>query len=86
MVSDGASTRSADRVEFTGHTDAVADQFDRVHGLVHASVISEPFGISVIEAMAAGVPVIAADAGGQQRSSPMMSMGYSALSTTRSQR
>lgn len=54
MVSDGGSTRSVDRVEFTGHTDAVADQFDRIHGLVHASAISEPFGLVVIEAMAVG--------------------------------
>jgi len=32
--------------------------------LVHASVIPEPFGLVVVEAMAAGLPVIAADAGG----------------------
>jgi len=31
---------------------------------VHASTIPEPFGQVVIEAMAAGVPIIAADAGG----------------------
>lgn len=52
------------RVEFTGHTDNVAAQLDRADVLVHASVIPEPFGLVVAEAMAAGVPVIAADAGG----------------------
>jgi len=53
-----------DRVEFTGHIDDVAGQLDRADVLVHASVIPEPFGLVVVEAMAAGVPVIAADAGG----------------------
>jgi glycosyltransferase involved in cell wall biosynthesis len=32
--------------------------------LVHASTIPEPFGMVVIEGMAAGLPVVAADAGG----------------------
>jgi glycosyltransferase involved in cell wall biosynthesis len=32
--------------------------------LVHASIIPEPFGLSVAEGMASGLPVIAADAGG----------------------
>ncbi len=31
---------------------------------MHASTIPEPFGQVVVEAMAAGVPVVAADAGG----------------------
>ena len=53
-----------DRVEFTGFTDDVAGQLDRADVLVHASVIPEPFGLVVVEAMAAGLPVIAADAGG----------------------
>lgn len=54
----------ADRVEFTGHVDDVAAQLDRLHVLVHCSTIPEPFGQVVIEGMAAGLPVIAADAGG----------------------
>ncbi|MHB8185478.1 MAG: glycosyltransferase family 4 protein [Dermatophilaceae bacterium] len=53
-----------DRVEFTGHVDDVAAELDRADVLVHASVIPEPFGLVVVEAMAAGLPVIAADAGG----------------------
>jgi glycosyltransferase involved in cell wall biosynthesis len=32
--------------------------------LVHASTIPEPFGQVILEGMAAGVPVVAADAGG----------------------
>ena len=32
--------------------------------LVHASVVPEPFGQVVAQGMAAGVPVVAADAGG----------------------
>jgi glycosyltransferase involved in cell wall biosynthesis len=36
-------------------------QFD---ALVHASVIPEPFGQVVVEGMAAGLPVIATEAGG----------------------
>ena len=32
--------------------------------LVHSSVIPEPFGQVVLEGMAAGIPVIATDAGG----------------------
>ena len=53
-----------DRVEFTGFTDDVPGQLDRADVLVHASVIPEPFGLVVVEGMAAGLPVIAADAGG----------------------
>lgn len=54
----------ADRVEFTGFTTDVAAQLDRADVLVHASVIPEPFGLVVVEAMAAGIPVIAANVGG----------------------
>jgi glycosyltransferase involved in cell wall biosynthesis len=31
---------------------------------VHASIVPEPFGQVVVEAMAAGLPIVAADAGG----------------------
>jgi len=53
-----------DRVEFTGHVDDVAVELDRADVLVHASVIPEPFGLVVVEAMACGVAVVAAAAGG----------------------
>lgn len=54
----------ADRVEFTGFRDDVAGELARLDVLVHCSTIPEPFGQVVVEGMAAGVPVIAADAGG----------------------
>ena len=52
------------RVEFTGHVNDVAAQLDRADVLTHASVLAEPFGLVVVEAMAAGLPVIAANSGG----------------------
>jgi glycosyltransferase involved in cell wall biosynthesis len=54
----------ADRVEFRGHVDDVAAEYATLDVLVHASTIPEPFGQVVLEGMAAGLPVIAADAGG----------------------
>lgn len=54
----------ADRVTFTGFVDDVAGVLAGADIAVHASVIPEPHGQVVIEAMAAGVPVIAAAAGG----------------------
>jgi glycosyltransferase involved in cell wall biosynthesis len=53
-----------DRVDLCGFRDDVADELARVDALVHASVIPEPFGRVVVEGMAAGLPVIAAGAGG----------------------
>jgi glycosyltransferase involved in cell wall biosynthesis len=52
------------RVEFRGHRPDVWDELSRIDVLVHASVTPEPFGQVIIEGMAAGVPVIAAGAGG----------------------
>lgn len=54
----------ADRVEFAGFVEDAATKLGRFDVLVHCSVVAEPFGQVVIEGMAAGVPVIAADAGG----------------------
>lgn len=54
----------ADQVEFTGFVEDVASMYQRMDVLVHASTIPEPFGQVVVEGMAAGLPVIAADAGG----------------------
>ncbi len=53
-----------DRVEFTGHVDDVPARLAQMHVVVHASVIPEPFGQVVVEAMAAGRAVVAAAAGG----------------------
>lgn len=54
----------SERVSFLGFTDDVAGELARMDVLVHASVIPEPFGQVVIEGMAAGLPVLAADDGG----------------------
>ena len=52
------------RLHWTGWIDDVAGELRRLRLLVHASPVPEPFGQVVTEAMAAGVPVIATDAGG----------------------
>jgi glycosyltransferase involved in cell wall biosynthesis len=52
------------RVEFAGFVDDVAGCLEGLDILVHASVIPEPFGQVVVEGMAAGLPVVAARAGG----------------------
>jgi glycosyltransferase involved in cell wall biosynthesis len=54
----------ADRVELRGYRPDVWDELSRLDVLVHASVTPEPFGQVILEGMAAGVPVIAARAGG----------------------
>jgi glycosyltransferase involved in cell wall biosynthesis len=54
----------ADRIVFTGHRDDTPRVLAAVDVWVHASVIPEPFGMVVGEAMAARKPVIAAKAGG----------------------
>ncbi len=53
-----------ERVELTGFVDDVAALYPRLDAVVHASTIPEPFGQVVVEAMAAGLAVVAADAGG----------------------
>jgi glycosyltransferase involved in cell wall biosynthesis len=54
----------ADRVDFVGFVDDVVVEYASLDVVVHASVIPEPFGQVVVEAMAAGIAVIATDAGG----------------------
>jgi glycosyltransferase involved in cell wall biosynthesis len=54
----------AGRVELLGFREDVGAELARADALVHASVIPEPFGRVVVEGMAAGLPVIAASAGG----------------------
>lgn len=52
------------RLTFAGHQDNIADVYAGIDLLVHASTRPEPFGRVLIEAMAAGVPVIASAQGG----------------------
>lgn len=53
----------ADRVRFLGHRADVPLLMQAVDVMVHPSVAPEPFGRTLVEAMAARVPVIATDAG-----------------------
>jgi glycosyltransferase involved in cell wall biosynthesis len=50
-------------VTFTGWTAAVSDEMERA-GILLASAPAEPLGLAVLEAMAAGVPVVACASGG----------------------
>lgn len=59
-----ASLGIAERVEFAGFVDDVAERLDDMHVLVHCSTTPEPFGQVVVEGMAAGLPVIASAVGG----------------------
>lgn len=53
-----------DRVIFRGFRDDICAELARLDIVVHASVIPEPFGQVIVEAMAMGLPVVAAAAGG----------------------
>lgn len=53
----------ADRVRFLGHRGDVPKLMKAVDVMVHPSIDPEPFGRTLVEAMLAGVPVIATDAG-----------------------
>ena len=52
------------RVEMRGFKENIAAELDQLDVLVHCSLIPEPFGQVVIEGMAAGVCVVATNAGG----------------------
>ncbi|WP_420369712.1 glycosyltransferase [Curtobacterium sp. L1-20] len=54
----------AERVDFVGQVDDVAAELARCDVAVHASLVEEGFGQVVVEAMAAGRPVVASSAGG----------------------
>ncbi|OIH95802.1 MULTISPECIES: glycosyltransferase family 4 protein [unclassified Curtobacterium] len=54
----------AEVVDFRGHRDDVVAEIAACDLVVHASTRPEPFGQVVVEAMALGRPVVAADAGG----------------------
>lgn len=53
-----------DRVDFRGFREDVVDELQTLDVLVHASTLPEPFGAVVVEGMAAGLAIVAADAGG----------------------
>jgi glycosyltransferase involved in cell wall biosynthesis len=51
-------------VRLLGFREEIGDELAAMDVLVHASVIPEPFGQVVVEGMAAGLAVVAADSGG----------------------
>lgn len=53
-----------DRVDFIGFVEDVFAELERLDILVHASVLPDTLGISVLEGLAAGVPVVCSNAGG----------------------
>lgn len=59
-----ARSTVSDRFIFAGYQKEVEKYYAAVDVVVHASISPEPFGMVVPEGMAAGCPVIAADAGG----------------------
>lgn len=52
-----------DRIHFLGHRSDVPALMQAVDVMVHPSIDPEPFGRTLVEAMLAGVPVVATDAG-----------------------
>lgn len=55
-----------DRVTFMGHRDDIPNVMAASDVFVHASTEPEPFGVVIVEAMAAGKPVIATHGGGPE--------------------
>lgn len=53
-----------ERVEFRGFRQDVGAELARLDVVVHASTVPEPFGMVVVEAMAAGAAVVVPDRGG----------------------
>jgi len=54
----------SDRIVFTGYVSNVADYYRMMDIVVHTSILPEPFGRVIIEAMIQGKPVVASDEGG----------------------
>ena len=63
LVSLAASLGVTDRVRFVGHRDDVPALMREVDAVVHPSTEPEPFGRTLVEAMLARRPLVAADAG-----------------------
>ena len=64
-----------DVMEFRGFANDVISEFERLDAVVHASVLPEPFGQVIVEAMALARPVIASDAGAVPEILPDDSVG-----------
>jgi glycosyltransferase involved in cell wall biosynthesis len=64
LVARASSLGIADQVEFRGFREDIWAELRELDVLVHCSVRPEPFGQVVLEGLAAGLPVVAANAGG----------------------
>lgn len=69
----------SDQVEFRGFREDVWAELRDLDILVHCSVRPEPFGQVVLEGLAAGVPVVAANAGGPKE---LITNGVNGILTT----
>lgn len=58
------AARAGYAIEMMGHIDDVPGFLADQDVLVHSSVVPEPFGQVIVQAMAAGLPVVATNAGG----------------------
>lgn len=59
-----SSLQIADKVEFLGFQQNIAEIYRWLDIVIHASTQPEPFGLAIVEAMACGKPVIISQAGG----------------------
>lgn len=67
-----AGTTASDRIEFTGSVpyEDVTQAYADADVFVHPGVWPEPFGRTILEAMQAGLPVVATDIGGPSETVP----------------
>jgi starch synthase len=72
LRSRAASGGAADRIEFTGQVpyDRVEQAYADADVFVHPGVWPEPFGRTILEAMQAGLPVVATNVGGPAETVP----------------
>ncbi len=59
-----ADLEIADKVDFLGFQQDIAQVYRNLDIVIHASTQPEPFGLAIVEAMACGKPVIVSQAGG----------------------
>lgn len=59
-----AAAGLSDRVHFLGHRDDVVDLLGAADLYCHPNLGAEPFGLAIVEALYAGLPVVATDLGG----------------------
>ncbi len=76
LTERAAGTAAADRIEFTGSVpyEEVTRAYADADVFVHPGVWPEPFGRTIIEAMQAGLPVVATDIGGPAETIPQSAL------------